>query len=195
MRRPAPLSKPPRLETAVVSLKLIKFGDGGVPVLGEDKESLCLIVRADVVVDMTDLDRSGALGRPKSDGCDVLSLRQGAPSGVLALETISRGVSTGLTVTLCANGCSPSLDAFKAENIDSSPRRLCLRASWLIVLLDELGDGALDPDAEGAIGRVADDARPERPLMSPPIVFLTPERMRSTSFTGTTASLSSWLET
>lgn len=116
---------------------------GGDSSLRWPLRSDCLMVRIDPAVDVTVLDRSGGDGRTG----EGLSTVGAVDSGRGTRESKNPALcfsDSGVAATLLDSGCSPSLEAFNAEKMDSSPRKLCRLASWLIVLLDEFADaGAL----------------------------------------------------
>ncbi|KAG9533801.1 hypothetical protein KCU93_g17, partial [Aureobasidium melanogenum] len=64
----------------------------------------------------------------------------GGDSGVICGTSVSDGL---MVRTESLQGCSVSREAFRAENIVSSPRKLFIRPSWLIALLEELADRGL----------------------------------------------------
>jgi hypothetical protein len=136
MRRPAPPSKPPRCDPPGESRA--KGVPGRPGELGGDSlarlplRSPCFTVRTDPEVDVIVRERSGGGGL----GEDVDSLSWNSTVSTDSGRSISWSKKpvlcfsvSGLAVTLLDSGCSPSLEAFNAENMDSSPRRLERRAS------------------------------------------------------------------
>jgi hypothetical protein len=131
IRRPAPPSKPPRCDPPGESRANGVPGRpgelGGVSLVNLPLTSDCLTVRTEPEVDVIVRDRSGGggLGDDVANlSCDnTVSTDSGRGDSWSKKPVLCFSVS-GLAVTLLDNGCSPSLEAFNAEKIDSSPLRL-----------------------------------------------------------------------